>query len=87
MRSDLIENAALIEAQLLKSEGYINLAATADYKTKKLHYFITTMMKLTMAVFALLSMANGIQTKEDNIQQLPEVESEADTSEIEDKKF
>ena len=45
------------------------------------------MMKLTFAVFALLSMANGIQTKEDNIQQLPEVESEADTSEIEDKKF
>ena len=45
------------------------------------------MMKLTMAVFALLSLANGIQTKEDNIQQLPEVESEADTSEIEAKKF
>ena len=37
------------------------------------------MMRLTFAVFALLAVANGIQIKEDNIQELPEVEAEAET--------
>ena len=45
------------------------------------------MMRLTFAAFALLAVANGIQIKEDNIQELPEVEVEAETQPVSDKMF
>ena len=37
------------------------------------------MMRITFAAFALLAVANGIQIQEDKIQELIEVENEADT--------